>query len=58
MDAEDVILYDLLFCIQRRKHHKEEPNMTAITMLCTLCGAAALSRGVLRLLDAIDGEKR
>ena len=32
--------------------------MTAITMLCTLCGAAALSRGVLRLLDAIDGEKR
>jgi len=40
------------------KNHKEEPNMTAITMLCTLCGAAALSRGVLRLLDAIDGEKR
>lgn len=32
--------------------------MTAITMLCTLCGAAALSRGVLCLLDAIDGEKR
>lgn len=32
--------------------------MTAITMLCTLCGAAALSRGVLLLLDAIDGEKR
>lgn len=32
--------------------------MTAITMLCTLCGAAALSRAVLRLLDAIDGEKR
>ena len=32
--------------------------MSAITMLCTLCGAAALSRGVLRLLDAIDGEKR
>lgn len=32
--------------------------MTAITMLCTLCGAAALSRGVLHLLDAIDGEKR
>lgn len=32
--------------------------MTAITMLCTLCSAAALSRGVLRLLDAIDGEKR
>ena len=32
--------------------------MTAITMLCTLCGAAALSRGDLRLLDAIDGEKR
>ena len=32
--------------------------MTAITMLCTLCGAAARSRGVLRLLDAIDGEKR
>ena len=32
--------------------------MTAITMLCTRCGAAALSRGVLRLLDAIDGEKR
>ena len=32
--------------------------MTAITMLCTLCGAAALSRGGLRLLDAIDGEKR
>ena len=32
--------------------------MTAITMLCTPCGAAALSRGVLRLLDAIDGEKR
>ncbi len=31
--------------------------MTAITMLCTLCGAAALSRSVLRLLDAIDGEK-
>ena len=29
--------------------------MTAITMLCTLCGAAALSRGVLRLLAA---EKR
>ena len=24
--------------------------MTAITLLCTLCGAAALSRGVLRLL--------
>lgn len=32
--------------------------MTAITMLCTFCGAAVLSRGVLRLLDAIDGEKR
>lgn len=32
--------------------------MTAITMLCTLCGAAALSCGVLCLLDAIDGEKR
>ena len=32
--------------------------MTAITMLCTLCGAAALAHGVLRLLDAIDGEKR
>ena len=32
--------------------------MTAITMLCTLCGGAALSRGVLHLLDAIDGEKR
>ena len=32
-------------------------DLTA-AMLCTLCGAAALSRGVLRLLDAIDGEKR
>ena len=32
--------------------------MTAITMICTLSGAATLSRGLLRLLDAIDGEKR
>ena len=30
--------------------------MAAITMICTVCGAAALSRGILRLLDAIDGE--
>lgn len=33
-------------------------TMTAITMICTVCGAAALSRGILRLLDAIDGEER
>ncbi len=32
--------------------------MAAITMICTVCGAAALSRGILRLLDAIDGEGR
>ena len=30
--------------------------MTAITMICTMCGAAALSRGILRLLDAIGGD--
>ena len=32
--------------------------MTAITMICTVCGAAALSRGILRLLDFIDGQER
>ncbi|CDA82013.1 unknown [Firmicutes bacterium CAG:176] len=32
--------------------------MTAITMICTVCGAAALSRGILRLLDVIDGQER
>ena len=30
--------------------------MTAITMICTVCGAAALSRGI--LLDVIDGQER
>ena len=30
--------------------------MTAITMICTVCWAAALSRGILRLLDAIGGD--
>lgn len=30
--------------------------MTAITMICTVCGAAVLSRGILRLLDAIGGD--
>ena len=30
--------------------------MTAITMIRTVCGAAALSRGILRLLDAIGGD--
>ena len=30
--------------------------MTAITMICTVCGAAALSRRILRLLDAIGGD--
>ena len=30
--------------------------MTAITMICTVWGAAALSRGILRLLDAIGGD--
>ncbi len=32
--------------------------MTAITMICTVCGAAVLSRGILRLLDVIDGQER
>ncbi len=32
--------------------------MTAITMICTVCGAATLSRGILRLLDVIDGQER
>ena len=32
--------------------------MTAITMICTVCGAAVLSRGILRLLDVIDGQAR
>ena len=32
--------------------------MTAITMICTVCGAAPLSRGILRLLDVIDGQER
>ena len=32
--------------------------MTAITMICTVSGAAALSRGILRLLDVIDGQER
>lgn len=32
--------------------------MTAITMLCTVCGAAALSRGILHLLDVIDRKER
>ena len=32
--------------------------MTAITMICTVCGAAVLSRGTLRLLDVIDGQER
>lgn len=32
--------------------------MTAITMICTVCGVAALSRGILRLLDVIDGQER
>ena len=32
--------------------------MTAITRICTVCGAAALSRGILRLLDVIDGQER
>lgn len=28
--------------------------MTAISILCTMCGAAALSRGILRVIDYID----
>ena len=32
--------------------------MTAITMICTVGGAAVLSRGILRLLDVIDGQER
>ena len=32
--------------------------MTAITMICTVYGAAVLSRGILRLLDVIDGQER
>lgn len=27
--------------------------MTAISILCTMCGAAALSRGILRVIDYI-----
>ena len=32
--------------------------MTAITMICTVCGAAVLSRVILRLLDVIAGQER
>lgn len=28
--------------------------MTAISIFCTMCGAAALSRGILRVIDYID----
>ena len=27
--------------------------MTVISILCTMCGAAALSRGILRVIDSI-----
>ena len=30
--------------------------MTTISVICTVCGAAALSRGILRLSDAIGGD--
>lgn len=32
---------------------KEEKSMTAISVICTMCGAAALSRGILKAIEYI-----
>lgn len=37
--------------VQYRKTAKEDLTMEAITFICTLCGAAALSRGIVQLID-------
>lgn len=57
MDAEDVILYDLLFCIQRpHQREKEGRNMEFLTWLFTICGAATLARGVMAVIDVLEKE--
>lgn len=65
MDAEDVILYDLLFCIQRpqerdslRKTSKKEEDciMDMLTWIFTLFGAATLARGLMEIIAHLEGE--
>ena len=57
MDAEDVILYDLLFCIQRpQKRTKEDKTMEALTWIFTLCGAATLAHGLMAIIEVLDRE--
>ena len=35
------------------KAEKEVRTMTTISILCTMCGAAALSRGILKVIEYI-----
>ena len=41
---------------QVNKQNKEDKNMTTLTMIFTLCGAATIARGLMEIIARLDGE--